>query len=244
MRRRPVLVLSLPRSGSSWVGAVLATARGTEHRNEVMTQRLLRDDGDAFRHVEPGAVDAAVAAAAADAFRRSWRRPVVKEVLPLLGSWLAARHDPVLVDLRRHPVAIAASHERLGWRAAPRERDRVPGEPGRRLREVWDDLGPWGRKVAYVAAVRRHVAATWGAGAVRVRYEDLRSDPRGRFDRLRTDVGLGPVRLDVGDRGPAAGPYALTRRPSSYPPAQATGELRGVWDHFDPDCYRDDADWR
>lgn len=244
-RQRPVLVLGLPRSGSTWVGEVLGSAAGCTYRHEPMTQALLRQDGDAFRHVPAGGRDAEVEAEADRAFAPAGRdRLVVKEVLPLLGAWFAARPErPVLVDLVRHPVAVAASHLRLGWDPAPRERDRLPAGPAtERLHARWDDLGPVERKVAYVAAVRAHVRATWGPDAIHVRHEDLLADPVAGYGALGERLGLRGLDLEV--RNDRPGPFSLDRTPRPYPPADATADLRELWSSFGPADYLDDADWR
>jgi len=49
--------------------------------------------------------------------RARHRRPLLKDPIALFASeWLAARFDPEVVVLVRHPAAFASSIKRLGWR--------------------------------------------------------------------------------------------------------------------------------
>lgn len=210
-RGRPVLVVSLPRSGSSWVGDVLAAAPDVLYLREPFTQALLADDdheGPAFADVEvvgvPTAYRAALAdvAAAVPSFAGSvvadpsrWTlrarrssRLLVKEVNPLAIGWFVDVLDPVVVYLVRHPAAVAASFARLGW-AAVLER-RLGEERTRALtdgvdRGWWEDLG----------TLQGHLLSSVlsdldGRPDVHVvRYEDLCLGPAG-FESLFTAIGL------------------------------------------------------
>ena len=242
-------MLGQPRSGSTWVSTVLATARGVVRRHEPITQTVRRHGVDPFAHVPPdGTPHERVVAAADEGFAAvRWpRRLLVKEVTPLLGGWLVARYDPVVVDLDRHPVAIGLSHLARGWDPAERERDRVPGAPGDLLRTLWVDLAPLERKVAYVGAVRAwQQLQPWARDVVEVRYEELRSRPADGYAALAATLGLRGVQLDVSDVGPASGPYSVaTGSTTPLVPAEATATVRDVWDRFGTGTYATDDHWR
>lgn len=247
-RRRPILVLGLPRSGSTWVSAVLGTGRRVVRRHEPITQRVRRHGVDPFAHVPVDGTPHELVVAAADAgfARPRWPgRLLVKEVTPLLGGWLAARYDPVVVDLDRHPVAIALSHLERGWDPADRERDRVPGPAGELLRSMWDGLSPLQRKVAYAGAVRAWQRdQPWHDAVVAVRYEDLRSDPGTAFGELAAALGIRGIRTDVRDVGPASGPFSVaTGSRTPLVPAAASDDVRRVWVRFATGTYDSDGDW-
>lgn len=132
----PVLILSLPRSGSTWVGDILGAAPNACYLFEPMNTR----------HREHGGTGAVFQLADADlpntyresayrAFRgipnfsplvvrrpfqwnpvlRHRRRVVVKEVNPYAAEWLLAKFQPRLIFLIRHPLAVYLSHRKLGW---------------------------------------------------------------------------------------------------------------------------------
>ncbi len=134
---RPILVVSLPRSGSSWVGKSLGQAPNALYLREPITQSAIGgglSDRAIVDH-DPAAIprsysrfaDAAFAAypafragivAKPDQWRLSTRRArrlVIKEVNPLALEWLLPRYRPQVVFLVRHPVAVARSYQRLGW---------------------------------------------------------------------------------------------------------------------------------
>ncbi len=133
----PVLVLSLPRSGSSWVGETLGFAPDALYLREPLSQGdpLFRRLGTVFSLEDRPDLIARHRTLADRAFagcpsfppeivrfpdRWSWRdrpgrRVVVKEVNPLAGPWYASRYRPRVVFLVRHPVAVALSWSRKGW---------------------------------------------------------------------------------------------------------------------------------
>ena len=140
-RRPPVLVVSMPRSGSSWVGDVLGNSPQAMYLREPLTQSFLDAQGRAglsFRWFDESnipdsyqtavrSIDSAVPAFNSKIVRdidqwrlptRRSRRVVIKEVNPFALPWLIKELGPTVVYLLRHPAAVAASFEKLGWGAA------------------------------------------------------------------------------------------------------------------------------
>lgn len=141
--RPPVLILSLPRCGSSWVGKMLGQSRQGLYLREPMNQSKLEIEGEGTVFMVHGddAPSNTYRAAADDAFRgiprfsrrvvkepSQWRvdrllyrshvlggRVVIKDVNPLALRWLLANHQFKLIFLTRHPAAVAASWHRMGW---------------------------------------------------------------------------------------------------------------------------------
>jgi hypothetical protein len=138
--RRPlspaILVVSLPRSGSSWVGNSLAFSRSAMYLREPITQSYLRRNGGGGPVFEvSGEPPAAYQSDADTAFRgvpafdasivkvpsqwsliqRSERRIVIKEVNPLALGWILERYQPKVIYLIRHPAAVARSYFKMGW---------------------------------------------------------------------------------------------------------------------------------
>lgn len=132
----PTLILSMPRSGSSWVGEVLGQAENALYLREPVSQGyLLLVDGDTVFEIDPAAPPASYQAFADLAFAgipqfpqrivpfpaqwtlgsRRHRRLVIKEVNPLACAWYCMRYDPFVVLLVRHPAAVASSYISMGW---------------------------------------------------------------------------------------------------------------------------------
>lgn len=133
----PVLIISLPRSGSSWVGDTLGASPGALYLREPINQAYTarRSDLPTVHEMTEEIANSAYQAIAADALggmpafprgvvrrpdqwrlsSRTRRRPVVKEVNPLATAWLAENFRPRIIFLRRHPAAVAHSVHRQGW---------------------------------------------------------------------------------------------------------------------------------
>lgn len=214
-RTPPVLVCSLPRSGSSWVGEVLGGASDALYLREPITQTWLGPGRRTIFAVDPAAPPADYAAAADAALAgipvfprnivrkpeqwemtaRAERRVVVKEVNPMALSWLRAAFAPRTILLVRHPAAVAESSRRLGWTEidpAGQAAMFLSG-PLARWRDAFapaDDF--WTRHgVLQGAATRVALDATAGAGDCRVvAYESLCADPLTVFRDLFDFAGL------------------------------------------------------
>lgn len=257
----PVLVLSLPRSGSSWVGETLGFAPDALYLREPMSQGdpLFRRLGTVFAMddrpdlVARHQVLADRAFAGCPAFpadivrfpeRWSWRdrpgrRVVVKEVNPLAGPWYAARYRPRLVFLVRHPVAVALSWARKGWLD---ERPESWAAQGRLQAETL------GRAMAGLEGYRDAMRV--------VTYESLCTDPMAAFPDLYRFAGLSwnesvAAYVQGHTQQRHAGDVFGTSRPSRLMLAawrnQATPEqvsaVRAGFRSVSLPWYRDDADW-
>jgi hypothetical protein len=254
-----VLVLSLPRSGSSWTGEALGAAANALYLREPVTQsdQAFYLMGTVFPLTSPG-IEAKYRRLADMAyegwpdfgshvvrFPEQWtlrerrkRRIVVKEVNPLACQWYARRYHPHIVFLVRHPAAVALSWQSKGWldptEAGWAENGRVQG---RALRAAFGTLA------AYPA---HH----------RVLYEDLCAEPVAQFRNLFEFAGL---------KWDAAAAAFLTERTTQEDGSNAwdttrvshrmigawrrkatpahVAALRATYQTFGLDCYRDDADW-
>jgi len=133
---KPLLVISLPRSGSSWVGETLAQADTAAYLREPITQTYLPiHPRFSVFEVDPAAAPREYRQASELAFagiphfgrkvvsyRKQWRlgqrgrkRIVVKEINPLaLAYWQTAFAADVIV-LVRHPAAVAFSLQTMRW---------------------------------------------------------------------------------------------------------------------------------
>jgi len=158
----PLLILSFPRSGSSWVGETLGTAANALYLREPITQGhpALVDIGTVLPLVWPEVrqiyrrlADKAFAgwpdfgntivrSPSQWALReRRQRRVVVKEVNPFACDWYLRRYHPRLVLLLRHPAAVTWSSYKMGWLGATPAEWAGQGEfQGAALRAVHETL--------------------------------------------------------------------------------------------------------
>lgn len=192
-RRPAVLVVSLPRSGSSWAGEALGCAIDALYLREPVTQsdRTFYDLGTVFPLDRPE-VAARYRALADRAFagwpefganivrfpdqwtlkQRRSRRVVIKEVNPLACGWYIQQYQPRIVYLIRHPAAVALSWQQNGWLGGDAASWAANGElQGRALQTA------------------RAALANYAAHRIVV-YEELCVEPLERFRALFQFAGL------------------------------------------------------
>jgi len=217
-----VVVLSLPRSGSSWVGQTLGLAPNAAYLREPLDQLYLaQGGGEALHAFEPGAPPAVYQRAAALTFSgvpafprrlgivsnpQQWslagrrrRRVVAKMVNPFIAPWLLQAYAPRLIYLVRHPAALALSFRSLGWWSS---------DP-----DIWLKVGR-----SYHAAHQALLNAGAGHATVRVvQYEALCREPLRYFRELFEFAGLTwtePIAAAISKQtsgGDDGDPYSLAR---------------------------------
>jgi hypothetical protein len=134
-RQPPILVLSYPRSGSSWVGDVLATSPSVAYLREPVTQPFIQltgrqaldpiTDEESLRAYDTLAHNAFLgirppACPISSVFdflppHRGRKQLLIKEVNPNATVFYHQQFDPVFVLLLRHPAAVALSFMDRGW---------------------------------------------------------------------------------------------------------------------------------
>lgn len=190
-RSPPILLLSYPRSGSSWVGDVLATSCDIAYLREPITRIYLDGWGETMpdvdrnsdaRHVYQDIADktfAGIPVAGEGCVRnlapfaplgRSRRHLLIKEVNPHAAAFFAERYAPMVLLLLRHPAAVAESFERMGW-----------------LKEGFEELGyHYGLSMANAARAILHLPH------ILIHYEDLAAAPESKFAELFGFLGVTP----------------------------------------------------
>jgi hypothetical protein len=190
-----ILVLSFPRSGSSWVGQVLGSAAEAAYLEEPATQSYLQrvpgivfvdpvhqhgPNIDLYRRLVdqsflglpgfPGALREPVKFPAQWALaKRPRRRLIIKEVNPLAVAYILDRYRPRVILLVRHPAGPISSGRALGW---------------------WDAVGQaQGMLLGSVLYSVWQVLKDYDDCHV-VTYEDLCARPTTRFRELFAFAGL------------------------------------------------------
>jgi hypothetical protein len=255
-----LLVLSLPRSGSSWVGGTLGGAKDALYLREPINQtRVARGATETLVEVHPAAPadeyrePAEMAFAGLPAFpplvvtlpdqwrlaERRRRRLVIKEVNPLAGAYLVGRFRPRLILLVRHPAGVALSFCERGWWSP----DSV----------TWEEMGV---RQGVLLRAALEVVQNYADHRV-VRYEDLCRDPLARFRELFAFAELAwdhdvvaHIEKETSEGDPAADPY-FTSRPSrlmatAWSRAIGREALQQLRNGYAPHClpwYQADEDW-
>jgi hypothetical protein len=188
------VLLSYPRSGSSWIGRILGTSGDVAYLREPINTELQRRGAGApvesvmdpradattaewYTRVADRAFAGIVAADAPDVLvdaaafglgERRRRRLLIKEVNPLAIELLVERYGPTIVLLLRHPAAVADSYQRLGW-----------------LGGAFEEFGrSYGTHLAHALEVGRR------GSLLPLRYEDVARDPWTEFPRLFAALGI------------------------------------------------------
>ncbi len=218
-RQPAVMLLSYPRSGSSWIGEVLSHSPDLAYLREPVTQPYLslfpRDrppdtvfqprPGETIERDYRGFANRAFAGIPPaelldDSFRarafawpgRSRRRLLVKEVNPRATDWYRQHFAPEFLVLMRHPAAVADSVLRAGW---------------------WkeSEMETFGRE--YGDAVAFAIGAAGQSVLAVLRYEDFATEPATHFLRLFRQLD---VRVPAGFEKLIAA-YSHAARPPENP---------------------------
>lgn len=236
-----VLLAGMPRSGTTWAAAALGAALGCPQRMEPLHPDTAPEAyrRAAWRYHRAADAHPELDQVVLEAFAED--PVVVKDVHALLAvERIAAVADPAVVLLSRHPVAVAASWQRVGWLT-----DDLAGPHLERLADqpdlLEDHLGAHEAALVRTDDPLHNLGALWGAvhrvwqdqmeahpGWVLVRHEDLCGAPRSAFEALLTSLGVtlsdvGEVVLDQfldhfdADPGPDHDPFSISRRTASEP---------------------------
>ena len=193
----PIIVISLPRSGSSWIGACLGISSSALYYREPFTRPYsAANGGRVVFDVDPECIPKEYQASSKKierlsphirpsvvAYPHQWppfshhaRVPVIKEVNPLACRWLIDRFRPrAVVVLVRHPAGIARSMRALGW---------LLGDES--------SLDDWRRFGARVSnELQQMLAQLSEFEQVKiVRYEDVCAAPKETLKSMYEDLGL------------------------------------------------------
>ena len=203
-KRPPILVVSFPRSGSSWLGARLGLSENAAYLREPINTEFLNQGG---RHTlkiihasqpDPiflkSSVKAFQKAPCYDtkivAFPKQWvpwnlngKRRLLKEVNPLAIEYWIQEFSPIIIFIVRHPAAIAASYLELGWLENADVRDTPHAS----------DLSPFevfGRRVGEVFENSLNILAKHPQSHLVVKYEDLVLNESSELSRISSFAGL------------------------------------------------------
>ena len=200
-----VLLLSYPRSGSSWAGKILASSKQFAYLREPITQPYLKrlggkqavfnaedshPDFDKYKELADEAfagmprVHRGVIDNKKDflPFAKNIKQKVlIKEVNPGAAKFYCTRYNLFLCLLLRHPAAVALSFYERGW--LHQHSELLNDEP------ELDEWGRFGKLYGTFVAEAVNVAAQHHNAKI-IQYEALVSDPKQQYTNLFTDFGV------------------------------------------------------
>lgn len=205
----PVVILSLARSGSSWVGDILGTSLTAMYLREPINLACLKEHPTKPSDFEfdMGQPPAIYESSAKNIFsglplfnssitlkpkqwsllKRKHRRVVIKEVNPFMLGWLIKTYQPRIIYLLRHPVAVTYSFERMGWTGNKFESRLTKETLSRKVPHYkqftdsfWSEHGAF---QGYLNCEIMEQAKAYKDFRV-VKYEDLCADPLNEFKKL------------------------------------------------------------
>ena len=136
IKELPILILSLPRSGSSWLGEVLAQPQNIRYLREPITSVYMPSVKQGVSFFMPSeclapnlykqAITKAFSAKLDYVYgaihnKARWFKPgsskklLIKEVNPLYLKDYLEKHNPLVIYLERDPYSIAKSFAALAW---------------------------------------------------------------------------------------------------------------------------------
>jgi hypothetical protein len=203
-RKPPILILSYPRSGSSWIGKILSTSEGVAYLYEPVTRPYLEAEGKhALVDIEDDKVAYEAYRALSDrafvgnpialpvvvgnthpfsVFERSKRRLMIKEVNPKAVTFYSNRYNPDFLLIMRHPAAVALSFSQRGWLNSAD----ASVETGNRDASDWEKFG-----YAYgLAMAKAFELISKQQGSLVTSYERLALDPFHEFGNLFTHFSI------------------------------------------------------
>jgi hypothetical protein len=211
----PLLIISIPRSGSSWVGEVMGLAKNAMYLREPINLTYMKNhpDGRSFFEVQPNNPPREYQTASKTAFyglpdfppgivydtsqwslaSRSGKHVVIKEINPLALEWMISSYHPRIVFLVRHPAAVANSFQKMGWmgkqfdeRFTPSTLRSLDFDYQQYSRSFWTEFGAMQAHTIHLALE----TLARGGEHMTIKYEDLCMDPMRIFRDLYNFAGL------------------------------------------------------
>ena len=205
----PVVILSLPRSGSSWVGEIMGLSPTALYLREPITHTYLNrhPTSPSEFELDTNKVPKTYETCATQVFKgyplfnesivkspKQWsllkrkdKRIIIKEVNPFMLKWLMGNFKPHIVFLIRHPAAVTYSFDRMGWSGKKFE-SRFSGETLKKKIPHYKQFTHsfWAEHGAFQAFLLNEVCqmAKGYNNFTIVRYEDLCADPVNEYKKL------------------------------------------------------------
>jgi Sulfotransferase domain len=199
-----ILLLSYPRSGSSWIGDILSKSKSVAYLLEPITQAYLtaREGNYTLVDIDNDPIAYSLYKELSDntfqgvppdirtlpnfrhfcLFKRRTRHLLIKEVNPKAAGLYCQHYQPKILFILRHPAAVALSFARQGWLESP-DAQLDTGDPDA---SVWEKFGH-----AYGSAIKGALSIIQNrCDCDIIFYEDLVRDPEEQFKGLFQSLDL------------------------------------------------------
>jgi len=193
-----ILIVSYPRSGSSWVGAILAKSKNLAYmfepvtrpyqkyqagyamadlRDQTIYHKYLAYSREAFIGMPPKHLDSSENIRDFSLFGRKQKQLLIKEVNPRATRLYCEEFNPKILLLLRHPAAVALSFLQRGWLESPDvqlDTDDLEGT-------AWEKFGfSYGQAMREALNVIKFLATEYKI----IFYEELADDPQTGFSKI------------------------------------------------------------
>ena len=252
LKRPPILVASLPRTGSSWIGRILGASENALYLREPMTQSYLGRFGpppifewgmcrnrrafDRYAALAFRGIPHFDGAIVADPHQwtisdRRDKQVVLKEVNPLILQRLWERFQPKIVFLVRHPVPVAQSFHSLGWTSDQFRTRFLPETLAAFEQEhaLPEETDTWEQSGAFQAITQNLVSNSLsGIDHLVVRYEDICDEPVVAFGKIFEFCGL-PFSAGVREEIERSSQARARYMPGTYDTARNSLDMKDRW---------------
>lgn len=216
---KPILLVSMPRSGSSWLGEVLAQSRSIRYLREPITSVYMKS---ALKPVSFFVPDKCMnhtvhEQAVTNAFtaklnyfngvihnKVDWldptvkRKLLIKEVNPLYLDYFQSRFDIKVIYLERCPYAIAKSFDALNWRSEELFSRRFDSYTLERLNAIKEDLFEqcFYFQMGFLQGVIRAIVepSLKLSNSIQVSYENLILDTESELKKIADFLSIDSIR--------------------------------------------------
>lgn len=219
IEENPILLVSMPRSGSSWLGEVLAQSSSIRYLREPITSVYMKSAFKPVSFFSPGKCMNHIVheQAVTNAFtaklnyfngvihnKADWldpkkkRKLLIKEINPLYLDYFQSKFDIRVIYLERCPYAIAKSFDALNWRSEELFSRRFDSYTLEKLNAIKDDLFEqcFYFQMGFLQGVIRAIVepSLKLSNSIQVNYENLILDTKAEFKKVADFLSIENMR--------------------------------------------------
>lgn len=220
IKEQPILILSLPRSGSSWLGEVLAQPQDIRYLREPITSVYMPSVKQGVSFFMPSeclapklykqAITKAFSAKLDYVYgaihnKARWFKPsvskklLIKEVNPLYLKDYLEKHNPLVIYLERDPYSIAKSFAALAWQADDLFSKRFDTQTIDKMLLIKANLLTecFYYQMGFLQGVVKAINEPYlgNSNVLSISYEDLVIDPEGELLKIANFLNLSEIEV-------------------------------------------------
>lgn len=220
IKEQPILILSLPRSGSSWLGEVLAQPQDIRYLREPITSVYMPSVKQGVSFFMPSeclapklykqAITKAFSAKLDYVYgaihnKARWFKPsvskklLIKEVNPLYLKDYLEKHNPLVIYLERDPYSIAKSFAALAWQTDDLFSKRFDTQTINKMLLIKANLLTecFYYQMGFLQGVVKAINEPYlgNSNVLSISYEDLVIDPEGELLKIANFLNLSEIEV-------------------------------------------------